>query len=123
MTTDEQLPADYTATDNLCHRSVRPTASFSAAIAEAAKAYDPIDVLGLPAGQRVVLDKQDDALRASLAMLQEGDRSAMELVFFQGFEYAAAAAELGIPTGSLKTRIARSLHRLRDRLGIEFFAA
>jgi RNA polymerase sigma-70 factor, ECF subfamily len=68
-----------------------------------------------------------DALRAAdggrairaLGALPEAQRSIVELCFFQGLGCAEIAKQLGIPVGTVKSRLARAVERLRGELGVE----
>jgi RNA polymerase sigma-70 factor, ECF subfamily len=68
-----------------------------------------------------------DALRAAdggrairaLGALPEAQRSVVELCFFQGLGCGEIAKQLGIPVGTVKSRLARAVERLRGELGVE----
>jgi RNA polymerase sigma-70 factor (ECF subfamily) len=68
-----------------------------------------------------------DALRAAdggrairaLGTLPEAQRSIVELCFFQGLGCSEIAEQLGIPTGTVKSRLARAVEKLRGELGVE----
>jgi RNA polymerase sigma-70 factor (ECF subfamily) len=72
-------------------------------------APDPRDVLELR--------EQAEGLRAALAALTPDERQAIETTFFGGLTHAEAAARLGQPLGTIKTRIRSALHKLRRELG------
>lgn len=55
-------------------------------------------------------------VREVLSYLPDGDRDAVELIYLSGLTYTQAANTLGIPIGSLKTRVTRSLRFMRVRL-------
>jgi RNA polymerase sigma-70 factor (ECF subfamily) len=71
-------------------------------------AADPHDVLEL--------SQQGASLRAALAVLTPDERLAIETTFFAGLSHAEAAARLGQPLGTLKTRIRSALTKLRSAL-------
>jgi RNA polymerase sigma-70 factor (ECF subfamily) len=72
---------------------------------------DPRDVLELR--------EQGAALRAALTTLTPDERLAIEATFFAGLSHAEAAARLGQPLGTVKTRIRSALHKLRLALSID----
>jgi RNA polymerase sigma-70 factor (ECF subfamily) len=78
-------------------------------LAEAAA--DPRDVLELR--------EQSEALRSALATLTPEERLALETTYFAGLTHAEAAARLGQPLGTIKTRIRSGLHKLRQALAAE----
>ena len=73
----------------------------------------PDDHLADDAAHR--LDNQ--RVHAALAALPDGQREALTLAYFVGRSYREVAAELGLPEGTVKTRIRQGLRRLRDELG------
>lgn len=56
-------------------------------------------------------------LRNALARLTPDERSVIENAFFSGLTYAEVADRLGLPLGTVKTRIRRGLTKLRDAVG------
>ncbi|MEV7774522.1 sigma-70 family RNA polymerase sigma factor [Kitasatospora sp. NPDC086791] len=69
-----------------------------------------------------VADRVEDALerdrvRRALAVLSEAQRECLLLVYFGGCAQAQAAARIGAPLGTVKTRIHDALRHLRDHLG------
>jgi RNA polymerase sigma-70 factor (ECF subfamily) len=78
---------------------------------EAGGPLDPRDILELK--------QQKDGLRAALAILNAGERQAIELAFFSELTHAEIAARLGQPLGTVKTRIRSGLQKVRQALGTE----
>ncbi|MFC3080414.1 sigma-70 family RNA polymerase sigma factor [Phenylobacterium terrae] len=78
---------------------------------EAEPAADPRDVLEMR--------QEAELLRAALTALTANERQAIEATFFAGLTHAEAAARLGLPLGTVKTRIRSGLHKLKDALGAE----
>jgi len=65
------------------------------------------EVLDLTTGQHV---------REALAVLGPDERQAIELAYFGGHTYREVAAILGVPEGTIKSRIRTGLRRLREAL-------
>lgn len=58
----------------------------------------------------------DEELERALAMLSDVLRTCVVLVDMQGLEYAEAAAALGVPIGTVRSRLARARMQLQDIL-------
>ncbi|MDR2850328.1 MAG: RNA polymerase sigma factor [Verrucomicrobiota bacterium] len=58
-------------------------------------------------------------LAAALAALPEGLRQVVELGVYQDLAYTEVAAVLGIPVGTVKSRMFNALARLREALGAD----
>lgn len=91
---------------------------------ESRKKRNPGNVLPLTEAvcdPREAPESQEDreALRAALNLLAPDERRAIEATFFGGFTHAEAAAKLGAPLGTIKTRIRSGLHKLRRALTTE----
>ena len=70
-----------------------------------------------PSAEQVVVDRAFSALvEAALLELPEAMRVAVLLVDVDGLGYADAAAALGVPEGTLTSRLHRARKRIRDRL-------
>lgn len=67
-------------------------------------------------GASLVYDDRRRALAAALNVLTLDERNAIESAYFRDNSYAEAAACLGEPTGTVKTRIRSGLAKLRDAL-------
>jgi RNA polymerase sigma-70 factor (ECF subfamily) len=61
-------------------------------------------------------DLDSRRMKEILAELSEGCRSVFHLVYYQELTYEEAAARLGLPVGTLKSRLARCLERARELL-------
>lgn len=57
--------------------------------------------------------EQLDAARAALKRLRRRDREVFALVVWAGLDYAAAGEALGIPVGTVRSRLSRARDRLR----------
>ena len=72
---------------------------------------------GAPSTESVVLAaERDGALRAALATLGEADREVVYLRYFLDLPESEMAAVLGCRPGTVKSRLSRSLARLRTTL-------
>jgi RNA polymerase sigma-70 factor (ECF subfamily) len=92
-------------------RKKRAAAADTPSLVDAELSADPADVLELR--------QQGQWLRAALAQLTPAERQAIETTFFGDLTHAEAAARLGQPLGTIKTRIRSGLHKLRDALAAE----
>ena len=68
-----------------------------------------------PEGAAVRLSDRD-AVRAALGSLPEEQLQSIEMTFFQGLTINEAAARMGVPTGTVKSRLRLAMGRLRGRL-------
>ena len=57
-------------------------------------------------------------VRACLDRLTELQRQSVTMAYYQGQTYTEVATNLGVPTGTVKTRMRDGLIRLRDCLGV-----
>jgi len=69
----------------------------------------------VPNPGRVVEDR--DTVRGALAALPEPQRRVIDLAFFAGLTQTEIAARLGLPLGTVKTRIRLAMDRLRALVG------
>lgn len=86
-----------------------------------ATAADDEVLQAIPAGdpgpdERVVDRERSLMLHSALAQLPLPQRQVVHLAYFAGRTYRQAAAELGIPEGTAKTRLRTALHRLAATL-------
>lgn len=65
--------------------------------------------------------REGDRLRArrALATLSEVQRTAIELLYFEGLSAAEAAERCGVPHGTVKSRLAAGIATLRKELGAD----
>lgn len=75
------------------------------------------------AGLEVVPDEREGAspdharVRTALAGLGEDQRRVVELAYFEGLSCTEIATRISIPVGTVKSRLAAGLQRLRDGIG------
>jgi RNA polymerase sigma-70 factor (ECF subfamily) len=72
-----------------------------------------------PVAEAVEVDLDHQRVRRCLATLSELQRQAIVLAYYRGYSYSEVAALLGVPSGTIKTRMRDGLIRLRDCLGID----
>lgn len=54
----------------------------------------------------------------ALAKLTEFQRQAVQLAYYGGFSHSEMAEQLGVPIGTVKTRLRDGMIRLRDEMGV-----
>jgi len=59
-----------------------------------------------------------DAIRQALQSLPEEQRNSIEMAYFQGLTHVEIAAALGIPLGTVKSRLRLGLEKMRAALRI-----
>ena len=82
---------------------------------------------GVPAGDpgpadALWQDRRRAILQSAVDELSPTQRDALGLVFFDDLTHEQAAAQLGLPLGTAKTRIRTGLQKLRSRLGPQLAA-
>jgi RNA polymerase sigma-70 factor (ECF subfamily) len=71
----------------------------------------------VPSAEDVVVDQMfDEAVEAAVGRLPERFREVLLLVDVHGLSYAAAAEVLGVPEGTVMSRLHRARKRVRDHL-------
>lgn len=72
-------------------------------------------------GERIALGRLGlDATRRAMSALSEDQRAVVMLVCVEGLSYAETAAALGIPTGTVTSRLTRARAALGRMLGHDF---
>ena len=61
-------------------------------------------------------DEEHRRMRQCLDLLDERDATAIRMAFFEGSTYADLAAAMGIPVGTMKSRMRRALLQIRGRM-------
>jgi len=67
--------------------------------------------------RQLILAERQGLVRASISALPQEQLRVIRLSFFDGLAHAEIAARLGVPLGTVKSRIRLALARLRERLG------
>lgn len=68
------------------------------------------------AEQSAILGQRKRLIEKALELLDEDQRSLIELAFFRGLSHAELSEQLGLPLGTVKTRIRLGMMKLRSRL-------
>jgi len=78
---------------------------------------DPAFVPGDEPGADAMLMREDEDLRAALAKLSPEQAEIVRMSFFADKPHSAIAAELGLPLGTVKSRLRLAMARIRTALG------
>jgi len=114
---DSALPWLYGVATNVCRNSLRSTRRHRAAlrrISEQLAEPDPADDVA----HRVDDERRMRDLRAAVRALPRREQEVLGLVVWSGLDYAAAAAALGVPVGTVRSRLARARARLSGHLNL-----
>ncbi|MEV6876875.1 RNA polymerase sigma factor [Amycolatopsis sp. NPDC051128] len=93
---------------------------------EEAREYRLRAALGPPADQdchaervaeQVTAQAMNDRLATALAGLARGDRDVLLLIAWEGLAYEEVASALGIPVGTVRSRLNRARKKVRAKLG------
>ena len=60
-----------------------------------------------------------ERVRDALAAIKETERAPIAMAFYLGYSYRKVATVLGVPEGTVKSRIRSGMAKLRDTLGTE----
>lgn len=69
-------------------------------------------------GRRLDDDRRLGHVLTALASLRRPEREVVTLCLWEGVDYASAAAALGVPVGTVRSRLSRARRKLRDLLGV-----
>ena len=92
-------------------RSVQKESERERRIATADIPYDMVT-------EAVESSLERERVRRCLNSLTELQRESVTLAYYRGYTYGQVASLLGVPTGTVKTRMRDALIRLRDCLGV-----
>jgi len=68
-------------------------------------------------GGKEEMNTQDFALKNVINSLDEKHRLLIDLTYFQGYSQREIEKEMGIPLGTVKSRLRLAINQLRDKLG------
>jgi RNA polymerase sigma-70 factor (ECF subfamily) len=88
---------------------------------------DPNDPLFVPDpepdGMTVVsAQEREQIVRDAVATLPEAQQEILQLSFYEGLSHGECAERLGVPLGTIKSRIRLAFAKLRDTLGADMAA-
>lgn len=110
---DSAVPWLYGVATNVCRNLSRKQRRGARALAALPTPGDEADHAGAVA-DRLDSEVQMDAVLRATADLSQPEREVLELIAWDGLDYAAAAAALGVPLGTVKSRLSRARARLTD---------
>ena len=64
------------------------------------------------------LEEERDGVRSALSMLTDKQRIVIKLAYYEGKTYVEVAEDLGLPVGTVKTRMRDGLMRMREIYGV-----
>lgn len=103
---------------NLRIDHLRRLRSERAVLDDPSAAFEPAEAPAL-ADSAVETDERERRVRAALAQLSAEQATVVRLSFFSDTPHGEIAAQLGIPLGTVKSRIRLAMARLRELLGEE----
>jgi RNA polymerase sigma factor (sigma-70 family) len=113
---DDALPWLLAIANNVMRNTRRAQRRYAAALARVERpgvVTDPAETVAA----RVDAERQMAAALPILSKLPARERAVIELCVGAGLTSSQAAAALGIPAGTVKSRLSRGLSRLRRELG------
>jgi len=69
------------------------------------------------ADENVMQSQRADAVKNAIAQLPADQQTVIAMSFNQGLSHSEIAEQLGLPLGTVKSRIRRAFQRMRDELG------
>lgn len=72
-----------------------------------------------PVAEPVSHDQDDSGVLAALRRLPEREQAVVVLAVLEGFSEREVAQTLGVPAGTVKSRLSRAKAKLRDELALE----
>ena len=80
-------------------------------VRDMAPAYDSVT-------ESVEIRIEHERVERALARLTELQRQAVQLAYYGGYSHSEVATMLGVPIGTVKTRLRDGMIRLRDEMGV-----
>lgn len=79
----------------------------------------PVHTMATDLDARIIDAETNGGVRAAMERLPILERRPIELAFFAGLTYGAVAVRLGLPEGTVKSRIRRGLQRMGQMEGLQ----
>jgi RNA polymerase sigma-70 factor (ECF subfamily) len=114
----EALPWLYGIATNVCRNLTRSQRRYAAALGRLPRGADAPDHAD-DVGDRVDSERTMARIADEMAALSERDREVIALVVWSGLSYEQAARALGVPVGTVRSRLARARGRLGAALTTE----
>lgn len=76
-----------------------------------------VESLAPEAGADIDLAEQTKSVRSALTSLEPSEKAALEMAYYSDLSHAEIAEKLGIPLGTVKTRIRSAMIKMRKMLG------
>jgi RNA polymerase sigma-70 factor (ECF subfamily) len=96
-----------------CHRHARRDRRRSVVEIELGPTQEPF----VADGTRAIADR--DEMGRAFRRLDEGQRTVLALIYYADLSQAEAALAMGVPVGTVKSRLNRAMHGLRAALAAE----
>ncbi|MFG2978375.1 RNA polymerase sigma factor [Streptomyces sp. NPDC048331] len=110
---DESLrPWLFGIATNVLHNTARATRRHQAAMARLAE-REPVEDFAEGLVARIDAGAELAAVRRALPSLRRSEREVFRLCIWVGLDYASAAEALGVPVGTVRSRLSRARTRLR----------
>jgi RNA polymerase sigma-70 factor (ECF subfamily) len=75
-----------------------------------------IPEMDMPADQAIVRQETESGLRNAMAALSATEQQLLQMAFYEDLSHSAIAAQLGVPLGTVKSRIRMAFAKLRSAL-------
>jgi RNA polymerase sigma-70 factor, ECF subfamily len=114
---DSLLPWLFTVAHNVCRnlaRAARRYADHLGTMPEALAVSDHADEVA----SRIDDERRMQRVLVAMRMVKRHDREVLVMCDWEGLSYIETAAALGIPVGTVRSRLARARQRLRSTLGV-----